>query len=368
MRVLMTGGGTAGHVNPALAIAGIIKEREESVIEFVGCESGLEGRLVPEAGYKLHKIDVRGLSRSLSLSNVNTLIKAYKAIGVCKKIIKEFAPDVVIGTGGYVCWPVIMAASSLGGPCTLHEANASAGLAVKTLKSKADLIMLGFSSAGRGLEGKKAKLTLTGLPVRAGFRGSDKALAREKCAVPASVNKMVVSFGGSLGADKINTVMLDFIDKYVRENPDVYLVHATGRRSWDDFSKKAEERGFDKIKNLEIVPYINDMETKLSAADLAICRAGASTLAELAAAGCPAILIPSPNVTADQQTKNARMFEEEGGALLIADNALEAESLASCVDGVLRGLVRSEMVKALIRLDNPDCDDRIYAAVKGIVK
>ena len=364
----MTGGGTAGHVNPALAIAGIIASREESVIEFIGCERGLESTLVPAAGYKLHKIEVSGLRRSLSLKNIKTLINAFTAVGECKKIIKEFKPDVVIGTGGYVSWPVIMAASSLNVPCALHEANASAGLAVKTLKSKADLIMLGFSSAGKGLEGKKAKLTLTGLPVRRGFRNRDKALSREKCAIPASAQKVIVSFGGSLGADRINNTVFDFINGYMRANPDIYLIHASGRRSWDDFSKKAEEKEFAKIKNVRILPYIEDMETVLNAADIAVCRAGASTLAELAAAGCPSILVPSPNVTADQQTKNARMFEDAGAAVLIPDDAFDEKALSGIVDGILRGLMRSEMVKAVIGLDQPECDDKIYKAIKGILK
>lgn len=367
MRVLMTGGGTAGHVNPALAIAGIISDREESVIEFVGTAKGIESVLVPAAGYKLHMIDVRGISRSLTLKNFDALCKAYKAIGECKRIIKEFKPDVVIGTGGYVCWPVIRAAASLGIPTALHEANATPGLAIRSLRSKTKLIMLGFESAEKKLGKCKARIVLTGLPVKKGFRAGDKEGARRTLGIPGECHKVVVSFGGSLGADKINAAVLDYIDGYVRSNPDVYHIHASGKRSYDEFSARASEKGIDKLPNVSIHPYIDDMQSCLRAADVAVCRAGASTLAELSAALCPAVLIPSPNVTDDQQTKNARFFEKGGAAVLLPDAGLSGEGLANCIDGLLRGVLRATMASAMKTFDHPDCDDLIYRSVKGIL-
>ena len=367
MRVLMTGGGTAGHVNPAIAIAEIIKKREhDSVIEFVGTKRGLESRLVPEAGYKLHFVDVEGLKRSLSLGNIKVAVKALKSVSEAKKIIREFSPDVVIGTGGYVCWPLIKAAASLGIPCALHEANAEPGLAVKMLSHKVDLIMTEFESAKKALNTKKGKVYVTGLPVKSGFRKEKNASSRDAQGVCANINRVIISFGGSLGAERLNSAIIDFIDCYIRARSETLLIHASGRRSYDDFLSRARERIGALPENVMVLPYINDMAAKLSIADLAITRAGASTMAELAAMRTPSILVPSPNVTKDQQTKNARVYEKNGAALLLPDAELSGERIAELVERFFNEDMADGMQSSLEQFDFPECDNDIYRYVKMI--
>lgn len=335
MKIIMTGGGTAGHVNPALSIAQIIKEKEStSQIEFIGTKDRLESKLVPKAGYKLHTIEVYGLKRSLSPQNIKIMIKAYQSFKRCKRILKEVSPDAVIGTGGYVSWPVCRAAASLGIPTFLHEANAQPGFAVKMLDSKADVIFVNFKDTVNYLPSKKTRKIHVGMPIDSLFYKLDKNDAREQV-LPAGMKRMVLSFGGSLGAARINAGVLEMLDTYARNNPQVYFVHATGSRAYPEVNKRFAELGLDKLKNVKLCEYIYDMPMQMAGADIVISRSGASTMSELAALGKPSILVPSPNVTNNQQYKNAKVFADEGGAMIIEDAEFSGATLSKALEKLL---------------------------------
>jgi len=372
MRVLVCGGGTAGHVNPALAIADIILQNEpDSVIEYVGTEKGIEGTLVRKKGMVLHPIKVQGLRRSLSPANIRVLMMAYSARKECKKMIRAFKPDVVIGTGGYVCWPVISAASSLNIPTVLHESNAEPGFAVKTLRNRADLILVNFEGTKQHLKGANALVKRVGMPVNPAFadRGEARRIAHISGSDTASRRvKKILSFGGSLGATTINQAVLKLMKDYVSVNPDVQIEHATGTREYESVKALFAEAGLDRFDNITLNEYIYDMPKKMKEADLVICRSGASTLAELGVAKKAAILIPSPHVTGDQQNKNAAELLSQNAAVVLKD----ADAMEKIV-GVVKQLLEEDSAKMKELSDNisrfafSDCDERIYSEIKSII-
>jgi len=372
MRVLITGGGTAGHVNPALAIADAILQRDkDAVVEYVGTEKGIEGRLVSKRGMKLHTIEVMGLKRSLSLANVKALIKAMSARERCKAIIREFSPDVVIGTGGYVCWPLISAASAMHIPTVLHEANVEPGFAIKTLQKKTDLILINFEETKKWLTGAKNRVLRVGMPVNREFYAADKKRsAMEFCESEASTEFRILSFGGSLGARNLNLAVLSLMKTYIQHHKHVTIEHACGAREYDYIRSLFNEAGLDRCANIHLSEYIYDMPEKMAKADLVIARSGASTLAELAAAGKASVLIPSPNVTGDQQRKNANAFAKKGAAVVVED--VEAE--ASLSDTV-RALIDEREHMTLLKMQRnvrafavEDCDAQIYNAIRELIE
>lgn len=371
MRVLITGGGTAGHVNPALAIADAILERDkDAVIEYVGTENGIEGRLVTKRGMPLHTIEVMGLKRSLSLDNVKALTKAVSARKRCKTIIREFAPDVVIGTGGYVCWPLISAASAMHIPTVLHEANVEPGFAIKTLQKKTDLILVNFEETKKWLKGAKNRVLRVGMPVNKEFYAlSKKRSAMEICAAKEDASFRILSFGGSLGARNLNLAVLSLMKNYIQYNKHVKIEHACGAREYEYIRSLFVEAGLDTCANIRLSEYIYDMPEKMTKADLVIARSGASTLAELAAAGKASVLIPSPNVTGDQQRKNARALAEKDAAVVIEDGEAEA-ALTVAVRALLDEHERttlSKMQKNVRAFAVEECDNKIYTAICELI-
>ena len=395
MRVLVTGGGTAGHVNPALAIADIIMRKEpDSVVEYVGTEKGIEGRLVAKRGMKLHAIEVMGLRRSLSFANFRALAMALRSRKRCKKIIVDFAPDVVIGTGGYVCWPLISAAASMGIPTVLHESNAEPGFAVKMLKNQADLILVNFESTKNFLRGGKSTVERVGMPVAGEFHARKRNGSRAHISAPVhcdgeemwenptsgcsdalkslyeGVNHKVriLSFGGSLGAQTLNLCVLELIKEIAARNPKVYIEHSCGTRQYEEFSVIMNENGYDKLPNVAVRDYIYDMPKKMAEADVVICRSGAATLAEVAVAQKAAILIPSPNVTGDQQRKNAKQLADRQAAIVLED-ATAKDEIVDVVENLIRDKKRivdlEERVGAFAVLD---CDEKIYEAISLLVR
>lgn len=364
MRVLMTGGGTGGHVNPAIAIADTIKEHIPSAeIAFVGTKRGIENKLVPAAGYKLYHVDVRGFRRSLSLANIRAAFLAAVSPIVAKKLVKEFKPDVVIGTGGYVSWPLLVAASKLGVPSAVHESNAVPGLAVRRLVPYVDKIFVNFAVTGETL-GAPEKTMHVGSPLRTDFGTVTRREAREKLGLPDSCRQYVVSFGGSLGAERVNSAVLDLMRDYLSKHPDIYCTHACGASGYEETRRKFEEAGLDKAANLELVEYIYDMPLRMAAADMVISRSGAITLSELAAAQKAAVLIPSPNVTDNQQYKNAKVFADAGGAVLIEEKDLTPERICSEVSAVLENPARMHRLeKNISAFAVPDSNERIYREI-----
>lgn len=323
MRVLITGGGTGGHVNPALAIANTIKQNDpDAVIAYVGTKRGIENKLVPKAGYPMYYVDVKGIKRSLSPSNIKAAYLAMTSPIKAKKIIREFKPDIVVGTGGYVSWPVVKAASQMGIPTALHESNAIAGVAVKMLQKSVDRIYLNFEKTGESLTCDRAKLMKVGNPILGGFSSMTREEARAKLGIPDKYKYVILSYAGSMGAEKVNDAVLCLMREFTAKHPEVYHIHATGSIELDLCTSQFKEMGLDKCENIELCEYIYDMPVRMAAADITINRAGAMTISELAATGKCSIFIPSPNVAENHQYKNAKVLSDAGAAALFEEKDL----------------------------------------------
>jgi len=372
MRALITGGGTGGHINPALAIASIIKEHEpDSQFLFAGTPFGMEARLIPEAGYDFAPIKVRGFQRKISLENIkrNAEAAAYlvTALPRAKQIIKEFRPDVVIGTGGYVSGPVVYQAAKLGIPTAIHEQNAYPGVTTRILTKKVNKVMLTVKEALDYL-GTDIDYTVTGLPVRAELFEKTKEQARKELGFDDSFT--VLSFGGSLGAGCINETMAEVI-KYTRANGlNINHIHGYGGMGKDSFPAAMKKYGVPmKSDRTRITEYINDMDTCMAAADLVICRSGATTLAELEAMGKPAILIPSPIVAGNHQFHNANVLGKAGAAIVIEQKNVKCEEVTGIIEDLYNDPSRvKEMSECSKKLWIADTSDKIWQTVESIVK
>ena len=376
MRVLVSGGGTAGHINPAIAIADKIKaEQPDSVIEYVGTPTGMENQLVPKAGYKIHGVAIKGFKRKLSFDNVDAAIKAFTSVAKAKKIIKEFKPDIVIGTGGYVCWPVMKAAAKMGVPTAIHESNAVPGVTTKMLSKMVDKIMISFESTKDYFTCDRTKFVLTGNPVSEKILKADKAEMRKKLGIPED-KTVILSAGGSLGARRINEAVFHLIKEYSVNDDNVYHFHATGRGGFEEQAVLYEAEGFSRVdedslvkRNVAVMRYIYNMPEILACADIVICRAGAMTLSEIAALKKSAVIIPSPNVTNNLQYKNAKVLADGDAAVLIEEKDLTGELLCEKVrmyadDKMLR-IMTGENIKKFAVYDTLD---RIYDIVCGLTK
>ncbi len=366
MRVLLSGGGTAGHINPALAIAAKIREEEpDSVIAFVGTPNGMENKLVKKAGYEIFHVDVKGFQRKLTLKNFEVAWKAFVSPMRAKAIIKAFSPDVVIGTGGYVSWPVVKAAAKRKIPTLIHEQNAQAGVTTRMLSGIVDKVMISFEATRSQLRAAEENIILTGNPVCPELFRINKEEERQKLSLPA--NPCVLSYGGSLGARAINTAAFEIIKNGDFEKAGIFHTHAIGSYEW---KKRSDEiSALPKSRMHELFEYIYDMPSRMCASDLVVCRAGAITLAELAVLGKPAILIPSPYVTDDHQLKNARVVEEKGAAVVIEEKDLTPSLFAEKVIELVSDKERlEEMSRAARSMALLDTDKRIYNAVKEVLK
>ena len=374
MRVLITGGGTGGHVNPALAIANTIKQNDpDSEIAYVGTKKGIENKLVPKAGYPLYYVEVRGLKRSFSPSNIKAAYLALTSPSKAKKIIKEFKPDLVVGTGGYVSWPVVKAASKMGIPTALHESNAIAGVAVKMLQNSVDRIYLNFEKTGESLTCDKSKLMKVGNPVMKGFSSLSREEARKKLGLDDKYKYIILSYAGSMGAEKVNDAVLCLMREFTAKHPEVYHIHATGSIELELCTSQFKEMGLDKYENIELCEYIYDMPVKMAAADITINRAGAMTISELAITGKPAIFIPSPNVAENHQYKNAKVLYDAGAAGLYEEKDLVdgAKPLIAEVEKLLSPegeKIRAEMGEKIRQFAVPDTNKLIYNDLCELVK
>ena len=369
MRVLMTGGGTGGHVNPALAIAEIIKTNEpNSEIAFVGTERGIENTLVPKAGYKLYHVNIQGIRRSLSPSNLKTAYLVMTSPFEAKKIIKEFKPDIVIGTGAYVCWPLLRAASAMNIPTMIHESNAIAGFAVKQLKNKVDVIMTNFESTASSLD-CKAKVMQVGNPISLDFGRYTKEEARRLLGIPEDIETVVLSLGGSLGAHRINEAMLKVMSSLTSKRPAVMHFHACGKNDLAYSQKCFAEYGLEGKRNIVLSEYIYNMPVMMAAADVVVCRAGAMTLSEVAAMRKASIIVPSPNVTDDHQYKNAKVLADADAAIVIRESELTDKMMIETVDALIKNPARREkMGENISAFATNDVRQRIYAEILELLK
>ena len=332
MRVLLTGGGTAGHINPALAIAEtILRNAPGSVVEFVGVAGGKEDELIPRAGYKLHHVKSSALQGKKGVSRYAALALAAISpfLPSTVSIIKKFKPDIVIGTGGYACWPIMAAAARMGIPTALHESNAHPGLAVRRLQGKVDRIWVNFPEASAAFE-NSPKVECVGNPILQDFSTVDRDEARAKLGI-GKEQKLILSFGGSLGAEEINRSVIDLMKTIVAKDESIVHLHASGKNNYNDTYKLFEEAGLLQYKNCILQPYIYDMPLQMAAADLVIARAGAMTLSEIALMKKASVLIPSPNVAEDHQYKNAKALADANAAIVVKEAELGEGRLTEAV-------------------------------------
>lgn len=342
MRVVIAAAGTGGHINPGIAIAGKIKEKEpKSELLFIGTNRGLENDLVPRAGYQLKTIRAYGIERKLTLQNLKRLYYTVGAIREAKKILKDFKADVVVGTGGYICMPVMIAAKQLGIPSLLHESNAFPGVSVKLLSKKVDTVMVGFEDAKSRLS-KAKKVVVTGNPTK--IKRRDFSNLKKKDIIHQMGLKddkpILLVFGGSQGAQSINRSFLEIIIK--KKNADYQIMWAAGPSQYEQIKTVLEKEKMDinHIENVKIVPYIYNMEEVLNVVDLVVCRSGAMTITEIAIVGKPAIFIPFPFATENHQEYNAKVLQKIGAAKIILDKDLTADIL----DREIKTIVTSEKI------------------------
>ena len=365
MHILFAGGGTAGHINPALAIAGYIRElHPDARISYIGTQDKLEAKLVPEKGYNFRTIEVSGFKRSMSFkavcSNIVTVKKMFSSSAEARKILKELVPDIVIGTGGYVSGPVLREAAKLGIKTAIHEQNAYPGMTTKMLADKVDRVMLAMPEAGKYLKSKNEPI-IVGNPVRRELFCMDRAEARKKLGYDD--RPMILSFGGSLGARPINEAVTELI-KWHNGSGKFYHIHGTGKSGYSKMLEDLSSAGVEPAAEVDIREYISDMDVCMAAADLVICRAGAITLSELEVCKKPAVLIPSPYVAENHQFHNAMTLKKSGAAELIEEKDLTGESLIETVSYLIENKKRlASMQEADEKIAITDSNERIYDVI-----
>ncbi|MDR3178684.1 MAG: undecaprenyldiphospho-muramoylpentapeptide beta-N-acetylglucosaminyltransferase [Oscillospiraceae bacterium] len=371
MRVVISGGGTAGHINPALAIGKCIKQYEEdSEILYIGAKGRMEEELVPKAGFNFESIEISGFQRSFSRkamkNNLITLKRIVTAYMESKKILKSFNPDICIGTGGYVSGPVLKCASKMGIKIVLHEQNAYPGITTKILSKKASCIMLATKKAKKYFKGN-FKIEVTGNPIRKEITTIKKENARKKLNFDS--RPVILSFGGSLGANKINFVIAEFIENIVEKGCKYFLIHSYGNDN--NFLNILKSKGIrlKDHKNFIVKSYLENMPLYLSAADLVISRAGAITLSEIQAASKASILIPSPNVAENHQYRNAIELVKKNAAKLIEEKNLTKELLIKTVDDIISNKETLNILsKNAGKMAILNADKKIYNIIKNIVR
>ncbi len=372
MKVLLAGGGTGGHINPALAIAGIIRTHiPDAEFLFAGTPGGMEARLIPQAGYRLAPIKVAGFQRRLSVKNIGRNIRAVWYLAGsgarARQIVREFAPDIAIGTGGYVAGPVIRAAAKMGVPSAIHEQNAYPGVTNKILAKEVDHVMLTVKEALPYFE-KDIRYTVTGLPVRAELLHKTREQARRELGFDDAFT--ILSFGGSLGAGCINDTMAEVLRWHTSKGLAVNHIHGYGGMGKETFPQKMDAYGIPlKSKCIRITEYINDMDTCMAAADLVICRSGANALAELEALGKPAILIPSPVVAGNHQYHNAMVLGKAGAAQVIEQKDVTNEDMISRIEALYHDRPRLQsMAQNAASLAVRDTDERIWNVIESLIR
>ncbi len=335
-----------------------------------GTTRGLENDLVPRAGYELKTIDAYGLSKKISIENLKKLYKTFKGIGEAKKIVKEFKPDIVIGTGGYICGAVVMAAKANNVPVLLHESNAFPGKAVKMLSKKADTILVSFEDAKRRIPNCK-NVVFTGTPVKIKKR-EYSINERHRIIGEIGLNEtkpIILIFGGSQGAQKINEALTDIIEQ--KKNKNYQIIWATGPKQFDIIKSELSKKSINinNIANCKILPYIYNMEEVENISDVVIARSGAMTITEIANLSKPSILIPLPNVSNDHQMYNAKVLENVGAAKIIKNDELNGSLLNDEIEKIILDKEKCiKMGEAAYTVSNENVEDKIYDEIKKIVK
>ena len=372
MNVIFTCGGTAGHVNPAIALAGLMQSRDPSVkILFVGSKRGIEGKLIRKAGYEFRAIEIDNFRRSFKPAaikhNLHTAALVVKTPKQAKAVLREFQPDLIVGTGGYASYPMVKYGAKAGVPTAVHESNMVPGLTTKTLEPLVDKVMVGFEAC-RQYYAHPDKVVVTGTPVRGDFFRLTKEQARAKLGY-SDEKPLVVSFWGSLGASHMNEQMVDFIRAEIAAGEPFHHIHAVGASGYPKMTEALKTAGVELSgSRVDVREYIYDMPTVMRAADLVICRGGASTISEVTALGMPAIIVPSPYVVNNHQEKNAGVLEHAGGIRMLLEADSTGEKLYSTAMEILGSSeLRQKMHKALLSLAVPDATEQIYRTVMGLL-
>ena len=371
MRIILSGGGTGGHINPALAIARKVQAEEpDSAILFCGGKNGLEEKLIPREGFELKSFSVHGLRRKPTPANliydVKVLAEARRSEREALQTVRDFKPDVVVGCGGYASFPVVRAAQKLGIPTVLLEVNAFPGVTTKALAKNASAVMICFEESRKFFEGRN--VITTGSPVRPDFLTANREEARK--ALKLDNRPLIVSVWGSLGAEQMNHCMTDFIALEAQKD-EHYLIHAIGGWGYKWVRDEIREKGTDLSAhpNIDVRDYIYDMPSVMAAADLILCRGGAATAAELCVTGKPAIIVPSPNVAENHQEKNARALEGAGGVEVMLEGDTTGKALFEHASALLSNPEKlRSMSTALHTLAKPDAIGAIYECIKKAAK
>lgn len=370
MRAIIACAGTGGHINPGIAIANKIKKEEpDSEVLFIGTNRGLENDLVPRAGFNLKTIDAYGLSKKISIDNLKKIIKTIMGVSQAKKIIKEFKPDIVIGTGGYICGAVIVSANKLKIPTMLHESNAFPGKAVKMLSKKTDTIMVSFEETKKRLP-KAKRVVLTGTPTRIldkELNLAEKIALKEKYGLnPAK--PLILFFGGSQGAQTINNAVIEMYKMKLIKNYQILL--SCGAKQYDVIKDELSKSmiDIDRLEGLKIVPYIYDLQEMMCTSEILVCRSGAITITEIANLGKPSILIPLPNVSHNHQQYNAEALENVNAAKIIKNEELTANKLNDNIESMLNKDILEIMGCNARKIATYNVLDKIYSEIKNLIK
>ena len=370
MKVIIAAAGTGGHINPGIAIANkIMEEEKNSKVIFIGTDRGLENDLVPRAGYELKTIEAYGLSKKISIENIKKLYKTYKGISEAKKIVREFKPDIVIGTGGYICGATILAAKKYHIPTLLHESNAFPGKAVKMLSKKVDTVLIGFEEAKKSLTGAR-KVVATGTPIKIRkIKFSDTERTKIINSFGLTTEKpIVLVFGGSQGAKRINDSIIEIIEKNLNKN--YQMIWAAGPKQYDIIKQDLNIKNIDidKINGIKILPYIYNMEEVMNVSDLIVARSGAMTVSEISMLGKPAIFVPLPNVSNNHQMYNAKVLEKAKAAQILNDKELNGNLLNSQIEKIATDKsLLEKMGNNAIKCAKYDVENKIYDEIKKIV-
>ena len=373
MNVIFTCGGTGGHINPAIAVANIWKERyPDSKILFIGGQGGMEQKLIPGAGYDFKAVPAHGLVRGKSLKaimkNVGIAREIMQSVKKCKKIIKEFKPDVVVGTGGYASFPALMAATKLNVPTCVHEANAMPGLTTRMIAKRADQMLVCFEQSVKYYKNPE-RVKVVGMPVRKEFIFTKKEDARRELGLDE--RPVILSTFGSQGAKVMNETVGKLFRLEQEDGFPYQHIHAVGSYGWEWMPDYVKNQGVDleTAKSITMSEYIYNMPTVMAAADVVISRAGASSCNEIIASGTPCLLIPSPNVTDNHQEKNARALEAKGGAVVMLEKDCSAEAFYETVKGLLGDQERyNTMRRAQLDISVPDSAERLCDIMESLIR
>lgn len=364
MKVIIAAAGTGGHINPGIAIANEIKKHYPNAdITFIGTPRGLENDLVPRSGYKLKTIEAYGIRRKISLSNFKNACKTLKSYKTARKMIKEIKPDIVIGTGGYICGPVFSGAFKYGIPTVIHESNAFPGVAVKVLSKKTDTVLVGFEDAKKRIP-KAKNVVVTGTPTKVDKINLTEEQKQEIKKQFKIVNNLpiVTVFGGSQGAESINKCFVDIINNKL--NSDYQIIWAVGQKKFEEVRNNIKE-----LYNATVVPYIYNMEEVLNLADLVVSRSGAMTITEVAKCAKPAIFIPYPYATENHQEYNAKVLANVDAARIILDKELTPEKLNNEIKSIIIDKQKQEhMAKNAEQIAIKDVNKKIYNEIEKLIR